>query len=125
MKKIFIIMMVLFTMLVSVSYAHEVSYKFEQVDSFNTVVVNVPAKFSVVEDSSYVVRMRTENYSNYRIENDTLFIESINHVWDDQNEDPNKTRFVLRHPDPSKLLKSIKCGRKSLIISKNKSGNQN
>ena len=91
---------------------------------FNTVVVNVPASFTIKKDEEHSVSII--NLSNEiitcEILRDTLFIKS-KYVLDINGMEAKKLKVELTHPNPSRLYRNIKPQGRGL--SKTKSGNQN
>ena len=124
MRKIFIMFIANFVALTCLGNPTVERVSFNNVERFNTVVVDAPSTIRFVEDSTYVVRMRCLNGGcNYEVKNDTLFIKS-NQKRNVEELDHNKTRIVLHHPNPDQLRDQIMSSKK-LLIKKNKSGYQN
>lgn len=126
MKKLFLLLTVLF-MAVSAYSACEVEYNCVG-KQFNTVVINVPASFTILkgeEHSVNIINESTEFYT-YEILNDTLFIRSKFIINDVNRMKPNFLKVQLTHPNPSVLYNNIKPqGVNGIGLNKIKSGNQN
>lgn len=126
MKKLFLLLTVLF-MAVSAYSACEAEYN-SVGKQFNTVVINVPASFTILkgqEHSVNIINESTEFYT-YEIINDTLFIRSKFIINDVNRMKPNLLKVQLTHPNPSVLYDNIKPqGVSGIGLSKIKSGNQN
>lgn len=91
---------------------------------FNTVVVNVPASFTIIkgeEHSVKIVNMSNEFFV-YKIVNDTLIIKS-KYMMDVNTMKARHLKVTLTHPNPVRLYHNIKPQGRGL--SKTKSGDQN
>lgn len=105
------------------AYAKEPEYQ-SVGKQFNTVVVNVPASFTIYKGEEHSIEII--NLSNeiikYYIINDTLVIKS-KYMVDVNTMKAKQLKVKLTHPNPSRLYRNITPQGRGL--SKTKSGNQN
>ena len=116
-----------FAMLIaSFTYSQEPEYV-SVGKQFNTVVINVPAHFTITQGEEHSVKITNESHEFYRydIVNDTLVIKS-KYMLDINTMEAKQLKVQLTHPNPSRLYRDIiPLGRGLNKTNRTRSGNQN
>ena len=92
-------------------------------EQFHTVVVNVPASITIYKDAepSVEITNRTHEFYEYKIQNDTLFINPKYKFYIEMA--PELLEVKLKHPTPAKVFRNIYTTRRGLDC-RERSGNQ-